>query len=343
MNKLSPNTIALTLVLCGSVPQVHGMAAPLQAELSCANTDPLLGEPVVLTLTVTNTGKEKVQLRDVRLEGVEPDIVTEISRGGGPFTPCRVGLWEPRPVRRSTLTLAPGGSRKYPLKVLVSASEPNALALGSPGEYAIRAAFPVLPPSTPAGSGKRTEIRSNPVSVSVHTPTGVDRQVWAVVSQPLFLAFLHSGRPKRRKTVGEAFLLLDEFPTSAYYPHIREALKEFWELAPDHFSPEERHQLELLGIGVPEVLFPDDSRLNIQVTYDFDQLTELGEIVAELSRRSSVPLAAARDVTGRRMSIGGAHPLRYAMLYLQSTDREWVRRGNGYELRLRKAEPQSER
>jgi hypothetical protein len=107
---------------------------------------------------------------------------------------------------------------------------------------------------------------------------------------PDFAVFMHFGSARDPKLVQTAMALLEEFPDSSYHPGLRWALKGYYRRNELDLRPEERARLRSL-LGITDVLFPEDKRLDVKVRVVSPQLTRLEGVAALVSRESGVPLA----------------------------------------------------
>ena len=83
----------------------------------------------------------------------------------------------------------------------------------------------------------------------------------------------------------------------------------------------------------PSVIFPQDKRLDQQVTYNYPQQTPYTEVLAELSRQTGISLSLHPDLKKRsRASLETMEPLRETMRSLGSYKALWIRDGDGYKL-----------
>ena len=91
----------------------------------------------------------------------------------------------------------------------------------------------------------------------------------------------------------------------------------------------------LTKIGDPEFnqLFPDDRRLDQQITYEFPQVTPLEEVLTRFSKQTRVPLSLAPDLKRQSLrSLRLTETLRNAMKGLIGSKSKWIREGDGYKL-----------
>jgi hypothetical protein len=314
----------------------------------------VLGEPLLLTVTVTN--KEDVPIEAERTllqeDGMEPDIQVFISQGTAPYKEYTMGIFPAACVERMTEILEPGVERQYRLRVLYTSKSPSALALPQPGTWRIKARYRLVwrdSPGSRPGEGRttRNEYDSDAIEVTVAEPAGTDEILWRHVRKPAFLFFLQAGGILREPAEDhptvtvEAMDLLQEFPDSSYDAAIRWALKQYYERRRERLTYlESQKDRELsrirsaLGIDeLPPGPFPEDARLDVIVTYEFPEETPLLLVLEQLSWQARVPLSADPEFAEQRYrSLKTTKSLREFMDARDDWGRKWEPHGNGYRL-----------
>lgn len=118
------------------------------------------------------------------------------------------------------------------------------------------------------------------------------------------------------------------------YPQGLKKLKQLIELYPNSpYAIIARQHLTKMGDAELNALFPDDKRLDQQVSYHFLKQTPLTEVITELSRQTGVSLSLHPDMKKRSLSsLETTGSLREAMSRLDSYKALWIRDGDGYKL-----------
>lgn len=311
--------------------------------LGTARGEYLLGEPVLLQLTLTNLGLEGFKVPEAFLQISESEIPIYVD--GRRFL---LGYPSWRPSSHASLLLQSGQNWKYWLRVGYGYFEheheqgapPTRLVFDKPGTYTLR-----------TGSGPRDpqpyNQHSNEVSVRIRTPAGVDAKVWQRLQkmEGIFGALQWYEGPWREH-VPKLIDLLEEVPETGYAETFRSALRRFYFSQRLKVSLEERAKIRQLT-GITDLREFKDPRLDVLIEPPFDpakariridgsiqlRIDTLLEVLAE---QSKVPLEATTYL--RRRTVGFTKPppdLRGYMEHDFVTDRLhawWVKRGDGYVL-----------
>lgn len=149
------------------------------------------------------------------------------------------------------------------------------------------------------------------------------------------------------KTVSRLERLVNDFPKSRYAFYAELALRK-----PAQWADVAFEGLQLLGPGeTPDLflvdrterhlararmLFPDDDRLGVEVTYEFPEYTGFKEVLRVISAQSGVPLRLVPELEWKTLlSARQEVPLREFMKELEGVPgygQVWVEDGDGYRL-----------
>ena len=285
-----------------------------------------------------NIGPAAIRAQKALVWYTEPEIKVLISSDGRTFDNYECGAFAVFGIpdtQRQTRLFKPNESWYYDLTVHYTLRRPSGLALEQAGIYLVRVVYPLLWFRPGNQYSQRTEFRSSVVSVHVRAPTGVDKEVWVSINDAEFARFVHSGFTRNPQTVAKAIAALQRFTTSTYHPHIRRALEDYYDLKNSRLDPDERRQLESLGIGrgdIGEQLFPDDRRLDREVAFASPEYVPLERALIDLTRQSGVLLKLHPDLSNRRVKSLRAQPLRQLMATLSVYRSSWRRDAEGYVL-----------
>lgn len=235
----------------------------------------LLGEPVILEVTVRNEMTEAIKAFEIFVEDVEPEIKVYFSEDGKAFQEYKIGIYPIHRIIRRVKTLKPGEAWKYKLRVLYTCKNPSGLVFEQPGTYFLKVIYPLWWAESNRLRGI-LKFPSNVVQVQVLQPTGIDEQVWEQIKSNEFLHFIQSGRVKLEweevekaksikgrltdrdwveirygKTVVKVVEVLRSFPESRYHHALRYALRLFYEANKFNLTPEQAQTLRLV-LGIKE-------------------------------------------------------------------------------------------
>lgn len=252
-------------------------------KVSVALTSPrheyLLGEPVLLEVTVRNEMTEAIKAFEVFVKNVEPEVKVYFSQDGRTFQEYEIGIYPIHRIARRVKTLKPGEEWRYELRVLYTHKNPSGLVFEQPGTYFLKAIYPLWWAESVGSRDRLREILklpSNVIQVQILQPTGIDAQVWERIKSNEFLHFIQSGRVKLeweeveriksikgqltekdwveiryRKTVVKVVEVLRSFPESRYHHALRDALRLFYEANKFKLTPEQAQTLRLI-LGMKE-------------------------------------------------------------------------------------------
>ncbi|MCR4416014.1 MAG: hypothetical protein NUV77_26660 [Thermoguttaceae bacterium] len=192
--------------------------------LTSLRTEYLLGEPVVLIVTLKNTGRSAV-LAWVGNFSYAVDL--DIGRGEGPLRPYKhpIEIWHDLD---AALPLQPGEQKVYVFRMLLHhGAHPgeSQLVFAEPGRYRAKATYPLYP-ICPKGR----MVESKTVEFHINPPHGVDAKVWREINRPKFLRFLQSGELRREDgdVLNKALEILRATPETSYRVAIRWALRDYY-------------------------------------------------------------------------------------------------------------------
>jgi hypothetical protein len=328
---------------CFCALHVAAAADPVRVELASDSQEYVIGEPVVLSVTVTNVSQDEIQ---VLVDALDYHIGILISQDGTRFKQYTPGdRFIPYVIPRAE-PLGPGESKVHTFRVLYTSysretpQRRSHLVFEKPGMYLVKARYPLF--------GKRESFESNMIRVRINQPQGVDAEVWKQINSPHFLYFLRSAEPNSvlrdyGDTPLRAARLLQSIPKSSYSPAIKYALERRYRERRRYMLREralEDPELQLIrsvtGIEEPpEGPFPDDRRLDVQISSHFPELTPLDEVCRQISRQGGVTLTVAPELRIRRMKRAPlTESLRRFMASLSGGGRtaKWIRDGDGYRL-----------
>ena len=339
--------------LCSAVlliqsPNLVCSAAAVDIKVSTSKPSYVLGEPVILRVSVTNTDDVPLKAYEVisQYHPLCPEINIYIAPAG-PYliegddvlkqfvpTPCDNADRE-----YEVHSLNPGQSWMYQLRVLYAGGKNARLAFPEPGEYRLTVKYPLLLVDeravVPLDSASHY-VDSNIVAVQIKEPSGADASVWQRLRSPEVLYFLQWGSVGNEEVVWSLVELLKEEPSSGYHSEIRWALKSYYRRSQSNLTEHEAELLRSVTAITPpaDYPFPDDKRLDEVITYHFPELTPLEDVFRELSDRSGVDLRLhpdlqIRQLRGRRVT----KPLREFMREAADYKAEWVRDDRSYTLR----------
>ncbi|NCO39259.1 MAG: hypothetical protein COZ06_37710 [Armatimonadetes bacterium CG_4_10_14_3_um_filter_66_18] len=326
----------LSILVCGS-PGFTG-APPIEATMAISprGTDFLVGEPLSLAVTIRRAQDTPVKAIKPFANNVRSDIRLSVSSGVESVQAWATAGPRMQSTPQLPITMKPGEPWLYEVLVHCTPGESSRLVFPSAGKYRVTGScfLAVLASSKDDQRAKwrRVELQSNAIDIRFRAPTGDDARVWRHISGPPVARFIQTGATRDANIVGQAVSALRQFQDSPYHPWIRRALEFYHAVKYPDFAAGELDQLQSVGIGLQDELFPHDPRLDAQVKYRFHDPTPLSEIVREIGRQSRVPLSVHRDLQSRKIAAGGAFTVRYAMKSLRGTSRSWVVDGRGYKL-----------
>jgi hypothetical protein len=316
---------------------------PIDVTLASLSREYVLGQPVLLTVTVRNVSEQTIEARKVYVEGyVEPEITVYTSKDGQSFDKYVMGGWNVYFFDRGPEILKPGASLRYDLRALYASNRSAHLAFHTPGRYWVKVCYP-LNTHTPSGGSKQEAFDSNVVEITVDEPRNADAKLWGIVHEPPFLYFLQTGyvREENSRVPAEAVKLLLSVPDSSYHAGIKWALNTYYKKqihAIGQRKAQEDPEMEAIreALGIPKDIgpFPEDERLDVEITYRFDDWTPLEKAFEEISRLSGVALRFAPELRVRRIS-GGTTRTKTLRQFMDEHDAykaEWVPNGDGYML-----------
>lgn len=297
----------------------------------------LIGEPVMLTVSVKNNTQEEVTVWVPALKN-QIDIIV-YGNGYKPFHPGDRNA-DTFKIVPSTEPLPKGAATDYRFTLLYSygSAEPEKDNLAFPikGTYCIQAKYPLFP--------GRKMVDSGLAHITVEKPTGSDAKVWKKLNDPSMLRFLQSvklGEDEDDIPV-ELANLLERFPQSGYAESLKRVLRYYYEQKAHSMSPETLKAdpfmtklRKLCDIELKEDpgLFPDDMRLDVKIQYHFPKPTPIVDVLSEISEQSDVPLEVHEALKIRTSkSIPITTTLREFMQNKAAYKAKWIKEGDGYKL-----------
>lgn len=269
-------------------------------------------DPLDVTLTLTNRGKEAVACSPERTEGVQLAISLDQSHWWLPdqdfgSPPAAAGVSPAAP-------LQPGESRTRRVILLADRLAPQPLfLLAQAGRYYIKAVHTFRL----GERGLRRQWESNVVALDVSAEPSPDLEARRLWQLPLVAEAVQGVRPGASflPTAGDLAQLVRDHPRS----HQAEVVRRLFAASP-----------------VPRRLFPEDTRLDRLVVLDTLNST-LGEVLRRLGELGNVQLRVAPELAGQIAGIQSrrARPLREALETFERGGKPaaWVKVGDGYELR----------
>lgn len=327
---------------------------PVTVVLTSSRTEYVLGEPVVLIMTLKNTGRSDVL---AWVDDFSYAVDLEIGRVGGPFQRYEhpVEMWDNVD---PAIPLPPGQEKVYVFRLLLRRGAQlgeSQFVFAEPGRYRAKAKYPLYPiyPT-------QRMVESNTVEFRIKERQGVDAKVWEQINRPQFLRFVQSGEVRREDgdVVQKAVDVLRRWPKSSYDGAIRWALEQHFRERTRGFGkrgvpsdikldPELEAICGVLGIRrVPSGPFPEDKRLDARISYAFLEKTAFEHAFEVISTLSGVPLRVHPELRHRSMvSLPQTTTLRTFMARC-GENVVWVRDGNGYKLvpaAVQEPEPQAKK
>lgn len=343
---MSPVATLWCIGLLGCVTAVT-TPAPAQAlriELSALKSECVIGEPVVLSVTVWNESESEIP---AWIDLLSNQIQIWIARDDAPFVQYVKGVGAIPLVIPEVRPIAPGGSKVYVIRVLARFRPARArrlaaqLAFPEVGEYAIKARYPLYP--------DRKMFESNTIRIQICERTGVEAQIWAQIDEPRFLCFLQTGEywGEGREHALKAAELLTSFPDSRYHAALRYALGQDyhtrrWDVpGSDDVEHDKLYRRALaleeeLLLNIPRSQAALERRLDLRrVEYHFPEYTPIHQVMKEATRQTGVSLKLGAGISrsSRFRSDRKDVSLRQFMQTLIDPGRStWVRDGEGYRL-----------
>jgi len=216
-------TVCFLPILAGAVSTAAAESATPSAtvRIKTSKVRYLRGEPVLVTVTITNDGKKDIP---AWIDMVKYAVTFFVKHDGNEFRKVNVYGGSDLKLDRYVDPLPPGQSKSYEFRILpiYERGKASALAFDKPGTYHVKVRYPLWKTTV--------KFESNTIQVRIQKPTGVDAKAWAEMDRPHFLRFLQSGVALRDK--GEyppitAARLLKEYPGSRYRPVLHWALSDF--------------------------------------------------------------------------------------------------------------------
>jgi len=325
-----------------TVPCVGHTAAPpgpVQVSVVSSSKQYVVGEPVLLTVTVRNHSQRQLQTW-VDLLAYQIEIYTAVR--GEPFQQYTVRNHDPYEIQPMVERLAPGKSKRYGIRVLYTfyfketSERRSALAFAKPGTYSLKVRYPLYP--------DRQMFESNTIEFRINEPRGVDARVFQRINRPEFLYFLQSGLTPgdNHDVVREAVQIVRTVPKSSYHDALRWSLLHYYRHETHGglrgMDAAKRALLEEVRkvLGLPDPAagpFPEDKRLDAKVTCYFAGGTPLEEAFKRVSEAGGVPLRLAPEMRARM--IYGTLQDKVLRKFMDEQDEykaRWVRDGDGYKL-----------
>jgi hypothetical protein len=193
ITRLTVNAMTLKLALCffpilvGAVPTPEALSETpsVAVQIKSPKRDYLRGEPVLVTVTITNDGEKDFP---AWIDRVKYAISFFIKGDGEKFLKVNVDASDNVKLDRYVDPLAEGKSKSYDFRILpiYAGGKASALAFDKPGTYNLKVRYPLF---------KKSEVKfeSNAIQLRIHKPKGVDAKAWAEMDRPHFLRFLQSG------------------------------------------------------------------------------------------------------------------------------------------------------
>jgi len=322
----------------------------VDVHLAADKTTVVLGEPVLLTVTVRNADEKPIEAQEVFLQedGAEPEIAVYIAQEREFFQEYRMGIYPILSAERKLEVLQPGEGKDYRLRVLYTSERENRLAFDQRGKWSVKTSYRLVWRDS-LGYFRGDDFESNTIDIKVTFPRDTDARLWEHVRRPDFLYFLQSGGVLDRTHGGDPKLplqaaeLLQQLPGCSYDAPIRWALKEYYESERSSLTYDEAQRNPVLSrlrsvLGMVEEApsegpFPEDTRLDAIVTYYFPDLTPLDVITEQVCSQTGVRLRIAPELRVRRITSSlMTESLRRFMNKCGGPDATWVREGKGYRL-----------
>jgi hypothetical protein len=335
--------MAVGMILFVSIA-VASAPSRLTVELATPRTVYLVGEPVVLDITLRNDTARPVEASRTVLDR---EILVRVAGGGHAFRPT--GPPPPHAkVERRWEILKPDESWTY--RVLVppnfiyrgrAGEAPSLPHLPRPGPYLFMATFPVIQ----RDYGELIP-SSCSVTVEIQAPSGDDVKVFESINDEKVRAYLASDRIGDEAIVSEVARTLERHPKTAYRDSLVRPLEKTWKVFKDRDPEDPNREVVRRALGKPDDrLFPDDPRLEKEIVLNIQAKTPVRDIFDLLGKQAGVSLSGSPYFTRGAMKWGGSGPewtrtLRFSMrLLLRMFGPEqdlkksaWVRRGDGYYL-----------
>jgi len=326
------------LVACGAWGM--GRATPdLAVSLNTPRAEFVLGEPVILVVTVTNLSKEPLQQQALIVEHCDCDIAVLIARPGAEFEQYRIRRDTTALTLRVPETINPGQTRYYTLRVLYTTERPSRLAFEQSGQYRIKVTYPSYPLVVNRNEAP-AQFASNTVLVRIKAPEGLDAKAWQMLRDPDVLYLLQSGllRDERRDALRTVLHVFRAMPDSSYFSALKWSLQRHYEeqqVQTRKRRPDQYPELDEIrgALGMPEDgwgPFLEDRRLDVRATCEFGERLRLDEGLRRMSERTGVPLRVAPELGARTISGNmKEHTVRGLMDGLDGRGAAWIREDDG--------------
>lgn len=306
----------------------------LELKLAASRGEFLLGEPVVVTGSLVNTGQSAIV--ETPVHRLYPYEDTFLSSDGKEFAHYAMGIFGCGKVVGQPATLNAGQAWDFEKRILYAFERKSKLAFEKPGDYFIKIRYPLI-------SKKWRRLESNTIKVHIRRPEGSEAEVFATIRAPEVLYFLQSGllEDGHEDVPATIIELLRSFPETTYRPALEWALSEYYKDRRGRFNRDEaladKELTELREVlKIEEPLpgpFPDDGRLDVKVSHYFPKSTPLNEVLDELSKQSGIPLGLHPELRIRSLTTArNTCALRTFMGYLDAFEAAWVPDGKGYYL-----------
>jgi len=184
----------------------------VSVKLSSNKATYLLGEPVVLSVVVTNISDYALKMRKVYSGSNNSQISIYVADKNSFFKRWSVSPHHVLDVEPSIQVLKPSDKRHYTERILRDEDRANNLAFPQPGSYRAKVRFPFHSPGKPVAN----EIESNVVSFDVTEPQSTAKKLRSHLRGDPLLVFMEQGNAKK-DVVLEAARLMQIFPTTPYF------------------------------------------------------------------------------------------------------------------------------
>ncbi|MGI8905813.1 MAG: hypothetical protein ACR2IE_04900 [Candidatus Sumerlaeaceae bacterium] len=209
--------IALPILLVGSIATAaerSGRFEDVELRISLSPTEIMVGQPVVLQLTMSNKATESggIPVFSARLQLPEGNDLDIFVQAPGESETRLEGALESGLYSGSAIEVPPGRTIKHEMNLIYDKAQPNGYIFSKPGEYMMRAQVRFSLSTNP----EPRKLALSGVKITVRAPEGPAAEAWKLINNPEAARALQLGKLPNDDIRQKFAEVGDKFPTTPY-------------------------------------------------------------------------------------------------------------------------------